>query len=129
MKERQEQDDMKSNPLVCCRCGKDITRAMKFYDRLGGRYCYDCWEEIEIKSRRKPEAHRSANKSEEPKDKRYIKALYKQGYKPSEIAEMVGRPKKEVYEVLNNKQDRYKFDKDGNVVEIATGKLFLKREK
>ena len=119
---------MKSSILVCCKCGRDITRAMKFYDRQGGRYCYDCWEEKEI--RNKPqEANKRANKAKEHPDKRYIKALYRCGYKPSEIAEMVGIPKKQIYEVLNNKQDRYKFDKDGNVVEVATGKLFLKREK
>lgn len=38
---------------VCCDlCGDDITRAMKFYDRYGCRYCYECNEFLKGKYRK-----------------------------------------------------------------------------
>ena len=42
-----------SKVVLCCKCGADITQAMKIYPKglAGGVYCYDCNEKWEKRNK------------------------------------------------------------------------------
>lgn len=86
-----------NHKVYCSICGADITRTMKFYDNLVNRYCYDCFQVYQ--------ADRKAQKKvvKEPRkrsNRKLIRKLHSLGYKPSQIAEMTGHTRAEVYEAL-----------------------------
>lgn len=88
---------MNENKAYCSICGADITRSMKFHDNMANRYCYDCYQAMKARSKRpavkKPKGTRKISC-------RKAKKLYKDGYKPSEIASMLNCTAEEVYEAL-----------------------------
>lgn len=75
--------------LRCVVCGEDITRKMKLYPYgyKGGAYCYACNEKDSV--RRAELLTRKA-----------IRKMYKNGSKPSEIAQRYNCTAEYVYEVL-----------------------------
>lgn len=83
---------MNGPQFTCCKCGKAEGISMIFYDRFGQTWCYDCWQErkAEKQARRKARSQRD----------RSIRALYRQGLKPSEIARSKKITVAEVYKAL-----------------------------
>ncbi len=78
--------------VYCCKCKRDITYSLKFYDNACNRYCYDCWE--------------ARKKAMKPPDKESIKEMYKRGLKPSEIAKKLGCTTLKVYEELLGEKEK-----------------------
>ncbi len=59
---------MKIKKVCCDLCGGDITRAMKFYDRFGCRYCYECNEFLKGKYRKGGKNDNSDNTRDPERD-------------------------------------------------------------
>lgn len=82
--------------LRCVSCGRDITRAYKFYiDNLP--YCYDCSEEYKRLKKLERVDSLSVMINED---------YYKGKLKPSELAEKYHLPVAEIYKRLTNEHIR-----------------------
>ena len=75
---------------LCKKCKRDISQYMKYWSK-GEPYCYTCFEEIKGQRQKKSPLIRQ------------IKAMYKEGYKPTEIAKLKGISTSKVYDALNGK--------------------------
>lgn len=63
---------------------------MKLY-KDGKPYCYDCYQEVRIKRKKKNPLNKM------------IRKMYKEGVKPTTIAKFKGISTEKVYEILNGK--------------------------
>lgn len=88
--------NLNKESIVCCRCGRELSMTMIFYDNRARRYCYDCFQAT---------AKRAApvvTVREKSVDTR-IKTLYNKGKKPSEIADLLKVSAQKVYEVISRR--------------------------
>ena len=55
-----------------------------------------------------------------------VKKMYKAGRRVADIAEITHLSKKQVYDILDGVA-KYRFDRDGNVIDVKSGKIVKKR--
>lgn len=97
---------------TCALCGREITGPFGTY-RFGishGMICYDCDAKVTSENRRRSravkakEAERVIVESAKNKTSRTVKAMYKAGCKPTEIASRLHIEPQRVYDILNNRR-------------------------